>query len=296
MNCQKEYLLINPKDALWGLCVTSTGYQDICRDGDYPPPEKHPQKYVFTPQKGRILDEYQLIYLVSGQGVFESSHCKMTKVEAGHIFLLFPGEWHSYHPMSETGWEEYWIGFKGENIDKKVGNGFFTPNSPIFRIGISEQLVALYTQAIEIAQKQPPGYQQLLAGNVNYMLGIIYSNCKRESFEISKIEESVNRAKLFIQEHLQTDLSPMLIAENLQLNYGYFRRIFKQYTGFSPLHYILEMRILRSKQLLYTTELNSQQIAFDCGFEDSGYFCTLFRKKVGMTPLQYRNKVRGAEK
>ena len=261
-----------------------------------PPPEKHPQQYVFTPEKGRILDEYQLVYLVSGQGVFESSHCKLTKVEAGHIFLLFPGEWHSYHPTPETGWEEYWIGFKGENIDKKVRNGFFTPNSPILRIGISERLVALYTQAIEIAQKQPPGYQQLLAGNVNYMLGIIYSNSRREAFEISKIEESVNRAKLFIQENLQTDLSPMSIAENLQLNYGYFRRIFKQYTGFSPLHYILEMRILRSKQLLYTTELNSQQIAFDCGFEDSGYFCTLFRKKVGMTPLQYRNKVRGTEK
>ena len=131
---------------------------------------------------------------MSGQGVFESSHCKLTKVEAGHIFLLFPGEWHSYHPTPETGWEEYWIGFKGENIDKKVGNGFFTPNSPILRIGISERLVSLYTQAIEIAQKQPPGYQQLLAGNVNYMLGIIYSNSKREAFEISKIEESVNRS------------------------------------------------------------------------------------------------------
>lgn len=37
MNSQKEYLLINPKDALWGLCVTSTGYQSICRDDVYPP-------------------------------------------------------------------------------------------------------------------------------------------------------------------------------------------------------------------------------------------------------------------
>ncbi|MDE5637997.1 MAG: AraC family transcriptional regulator, partial [Alistipes sp.] len=261
-----------------------------------PPPEKHPQKYVFTPEDGRILDEYQLIYLVSGKGIFESTHCKLTKVEAGDIFLLFPGEWHSYHPVSETGWEEYWIGFKGENVDKKVANGFFTPEMPIFRIGISERLVSLYTQSISTAQKQPPGYQQLLAGNINYMLGIVYSNSKRDEFEISKIEDSINRAKLFIQENLHTDITPMLIAENLKINYGYFRRIFKQYTGLSPIHYILEMRILRSKQLLYTTDLNSQQIAFDCGFDDSGYFCTLFRKKVGMSPLQYRHKVRGSEK
>lgn len=248
------------------------------------------------PDKGRILDEYQLIYLVSGEGIFESSHCKRTKVEAGNIFLLFPDEWHSYSPISETGWEEYWIGFKGENVDKKVGNGFFSPDAPIFSIGISERLVSLYTQAIEIARQQPPGYQQLLAGNVNYMLGIIYSNSKRESFEISQIENLINRAKMFIRENLHTDLTPVRIAENLQINYGYFRRIFKQYTGFSLIHYILEMRIQRSKQLLYTTELNSQQIAFDCGFDDSGYFCTVFRRKVGMTPLQYRNMVRGIEK
>lgn len=248
------------------------------------------------PDKGRILDEYQLIYLVSGEGIFESSHCKRTKVEAGNIFLLFPDEWHSYSPISETGWEEYWIGFKGENVDKKVGNGFFSPDAPIFSIGISERLVSLYTQAIEIARQQPPGYQQLLAGNVNYMLGIIYSNSKRESFEISQIENLINRAKMFIRENLHTDLTPVRIAENLQINYSYFRRIFKQYTGFSLIHYILEMRIQRSKQLLYTTELNSQQIAFDCGFDDSGYFCTVFRRKVGMTPLQYRNMVRGIEK
>ena len=233
---------------------------------------------------------------MSGKGIFESSHCKLTKVEAGHIFLLFPGEWHSYHPISETGWEEYWIGFKGENVDKKVANGFFAPDSPIFRIGISEQLVSLYARAIEIAKKQPPGYQQQLAGKINHMLGIVYSNSKRDAFEISKIEDSINRAKLFIQENLHADLTPMLIAENLQINYGYFRRIFKQYTGFSPNHYIIEMRILRSKQLLHTADLNSQQIAFDCGFDDSGYFCTLFRKKVGMYPLQYRNKVRGTDK
>lgn len=101
---------------------------------------------------------------------------------------------------------------------------------------------------------------------------------------------------MFIQDNLDSDISPMQIAEHLQVNYSHFRHIFKQYTGFSLIRYILEMRILRSKKLLYSTELNSQQIAFDCGFEDSGYFCTIFRKKVGLTPLQYRKTVRGGKK
>lgn len=261
-----------------------------------PPPEKHPQKYVFAPDKGRILDEYQLVYIVAGEGIFESSHCKITKILPGDQIMLFPGEWHSYKPLSQTGWKEYWIGFRGENIDKKVDNRFFTPQSPVFHIGITEQMVSLYTQAIDFAQKQPPGYQQMLAGSVNYMLGILYSNSKCGAFEISKIEESINRAKLFIQDNLDSDISPMQIAEHLQVNYSHFRHIFKQYTGFSLIRYILEMRILRSKKLLYSTELNSQQIAFDCGFEDSGYFCTIFRKKVGLTPLQYRKTVRGGKK
>ncbi|MFQ7041188.1 MAG: helix-turn-helix transcriptional regulator, partial [Barnesiella sp.] len=57
--------------------------------------------------------------------------------------------------------------------------------------------------------------------------------------------------------------------------------------------YIQELRIMHSKELLANTMMNIKEIALDCGFETSQYFCTVFRKKIGSTPAEYREFVQG---
>ncbi len=207
--------------------------------------------------------------------------------------MLFPDEWHSYRPLSETGWEEYWVGFKGKEMDDKVLNGFFSVYSPVFRLGLSDELVRLYSLVFDLSQKRPAGYQQYMSGIVSHILGIVYSQSMLSRQFVPKIEDMVNKAKIFISANLQTAVYPEQVAEHLKVNHSYFCRKFKEYTGFSPSRYILEMRIQRSKQLLCSTELNSQQIAYDCGFESSGYFCMVFRKNVGTSPLEYRRMACG---
>jgi len=105
---QLRYLTISAIDEEWGIVVTTVGYQFIPPKGNYPL-SKHPDNYNFKPQTGRILNEYQLVYITKGSGYFSSQSCKMQKINAGTMILLFPGEWHSYYPDSETGWDEYWV-------------------------------------------------------------------------------------------------------------------------------------------------------------------------------------------
>ena len=69
---------------------------------DEKPLSRHPEKYNFKPQTGRILNEYQLVYITKGSGYFSSQSCKSQKINAGTMILLFPGEWHSYYPDRET--------------------------------------------------------------------------------------------------------------------------------------------------------------------------------------------------
>ena len=57
------------------------------------------------------------------------------------MILLFPGEWHTYSPDTETGWHEHWIGFNGSAMDHLVEKGFFVPSNPIYDIGFNEQIV-----------------------------------------------------------------------------------------------------------------------------------------------------------
>ena len=291
-NHKGAYLQPTEQDARWGLETTCVGRQKIDIEASYPP-QIHPSEYLYNSEDGRVLGEYQLVYLVSGQGIFESSHCPVQRIQTGNLFMLFPDEWHSYRPLSETGWEEYWVGFKGKEMDDKVLNGFFSVYSPVFLLGLSDELVRLYSLVFDLSQKRPAGYQQYMSGIVSHILGIVYSQSMLSRQFVPKIEDMVNKAKIFISANLQTAVYPEQVAEHLKVNHSYFCRKFKEYTGFSPSRYILEMRIQRSKQLLCSTELNSQQIAYDCGFESSGYFCMVFRKNVGTSPLEYRRMACG---
>ena len=110
-----SYLLANDRDALWGLTVSTVGYEEIAPGDDYPT-KGHADGYYFNLEKGRVLDEYQLLYNPEGEGVFQSAHCPETTIKPGDMFLLFPGEWHTYHPNPRTGWKSHWIGFKGKNM------------------------------------------------------------------------------------------------------------------------------------------------------------------------------------
>ena len=71
----------------------------------------------------------------------------------------------------------------------------------------------------------------------------------------------------------------------------YFRRCFKEDTGKTPLEYLTEMRISQAKNLLIQNSGNRYSIAdiaLKCGFQDSFYFSTCFKKHTGVTPSQYR--------
>ena len=287
-----KYLMTNEQDISWGIVTTTVGYQDIPARTVYPS-HKHPIRYLFSSEKGRILNEYQLVYITSGQGIFTSTHQPSTHIRAGDLFLLFPGEWHTYYPDFQTGWYEYWIGFTGNDIDLKVKAHFFTCNSPIIKAGLDSELVKLFQLAVYTAKQQRPGFQQILAGIISLLLGFSYSKLRIDTLGGTKFLKQIDKAKVLMYEHVENSLSGEQIAENIGMSYSSFRRFFKQYTGFTPTQYILELKINRSKELLTNTEYSCQEIAFELGFNTPSHFNMVFLKKTGITPHQYRVKTQG---
>ena len=287
-----RYLVANEQDLLWGLTINTVG-QQLCLKGESYPPRDHPTHYLFSIDRGRTLNEYQLLYITQGGGTFISDSIKKTEVKAGNMFLLFPGEWHNYWPDPKTGWEEYWIGFKGENIDNRIKNDFFNKQKPVFYVGILDEMVQLYKQGISAAKEQKAGYQQILAGIVNHLLGRVYSIDKNQGFDNLKVKDCVNKAKIIFMDNFKKEIKLEDVAARVNMSYSRFRYLFKEYTGFTPAQYIQELRVMHSKELLTNTVMNIKEIAFDCGFETCQYFCTVFKKKVGSTPIEYREFTQG---
>lgn len=285
-----RYLNVSPTDELWGLTVTTAGYQRIPPHSVYPAKQQHPQSHSFHPEKGRILREYQLVYISEGSGFFESQSFKRQKIKAGTMILLFPGEWHTYSP-DEKGWYEHWVGFKGNLIEGWITNKFFSREKPVYQIGVNATIIGLYEEIVTHAIKERAGYQQLISSIVFYLMGEIYYKEKNRSLGGSSQAdaiEKINEARAIMKKNIDRPIALESIAQELNVSYSWFRSTFKAYTGVSPAQYQLHLRYLRAKELLSTTSLNISEIAYTLDFENLSQFSTFFTKKEGLSPSQFR--------
>lgn len=88
-------------------------------------------------------------------------------------------------------------------------------------------------------------------------------------------------------------LSLTLLSEKMALSFGYLGSLFKKLFGIPFQDYVLAERMERAKILLLSTDMKNYEIAEAVGFEDPNYFSTAFKKKYGVSPNRYKEKVRG---
>ncbi|WP_189029484.1 helix-turn-helix transcriptional regulator [Paenibacillus albidus] len=93
----------------------------------------------------------------------------------------------------------------------------------------------------------------------------------------------------WIEGHFREPFSLELLAGKLHLSSYYVPHLFKQYTGVSLTDYVTARRIREACVLLGNSNKSVQQIAFEVGRLSPAYFCKLFKKNKGMTPLDYRS-------
>lgn len=286
---QFKYLQISPRDKSWGLAVTTAGYQHV-QPGDNYPLSPHPGGYNFQENKRRVLNEYQLVYITRGSGYFESASCSRTKIVAGTMFMLFPGEWHSFAPDPVTGWDDHWVGFNGSFMDEKIASGFFTFKNCVFKVGIDEHIIDTYHEILDIICDERKGCQQIAASLALSLIGRVYYEDINHSHGDSYIMRVIKQAKAIMQEDMSGKISLESIASSLGTSYSHFRRDFKKRCGISPGQYRLDLKFRKAKELLYSTNLSVAEISNRLHFENIGQFSTFFRKRAGIPPLEYRKQ------
>ena len=92
-------------------------------------------------------------------------------------------------------------------------------------------------------------------------------------------------------DYLETDplqeKSVAEIAEMCHVSEATFRRLFKAYSGVSPVQYRVNSRIGLAKKLLQDGSMSVSEIAFSVGFDDPAYFCRVFKSQTGHTPREF---------
>jgi AraC-like DNA-binding protein len=93
---------------------------------------------------------------------------------------------------------------------------------------------------------------------------------------------------LYIDEHLEQDVSLAAISLKASISPAHFSRVFKQLTGMNLTEYITTKRIIRAKELLLETDNNIGMIAESCGFKSLPHFHRMFKRITSMTPASYK--------
>jgi AraC-like DNA-binding protein len=261
------------------------------------PPGQHPQTYdsIRFWERGRVLSEFQVVYITRGEGSFETATCSARRLRAGQVFLLFSGEWHRYQPDAEVGWDEHWLGFDGEYARLLLHNRVISAAEPVFDVGADSDLMAASARAIELVKLERPGFQQTLAALVLEILGRIGSAHRMREFTEKRLPPIVNEAKLLLAERLDEPLDLPGLASHLGVSYSALRQAFKLYTGFALHEYRLELRVSEAKKLLAGSGVPVKTIADKLGFQSAYYFSRLFKTRTGLSPEEWRHQAHGGD-
>jgi AraC-like DNA-binding protein len=100
----------------------------------------------------------------------------------------------------------------------------------------------------------------------------------------------IARAKQFIDEHQDEDISLPDVSKAVNTSTFYFCKMFKKATGINFTEYLARVRIEKAKNLLLNPNARVSEVAYDVGFQSLTHFNRVFRKLVGQSPTEFRRR------
>ncbi|MBN8523827.1 MAG: AraC family transcriptional regulator [Planctomycetes bacterium] len=284
-----RYLPADPTALSWGLAVTGGGWS-LIRPGMPYPPVQHPGGHHFDWNRGRILNEYQLIYLSRGHGRFESRSAGAHRISAGDLIILLPGEWHRYLPDPAMGWDEHWVACTGELPQRWRSAGLLDARHPILHVGQRPDLLADYRAIADLLARCPPGIAGLAAARVVQVLAAARS--AQAAADDDPLAAAVRTACVRLAANPRRAPSITTLAGELGVPERSLRRAFSAQTGLPPKQWLVELRLGEAERLL-SAGLSVIDVAGACGFPSVSFFSRRFRARTGAAPGAWQTHHRG---
>ena len=102
----------------------------------------------------------------------------------------------------------------------------------------------------------------------------------------------IRKTREFIRANYKKKIKLIDISKAIYLSPYYLSHIFKKETGSTLLEYLTKVRIEEAKRLLENTSWNTTRISFEVGCSDQSYFCKVFKKSEGISPSDYKKRMK----
>jgi len=279
-----RYLPEAPEETAWGVRILDVGGGAIGPGAAYPSSE-HPEEYRFTWERGRRIDEYQIVFISAGRGAFESGATGRQTIAAPTGFILFPGTWHRYRPHPKSGWTEHWIGFKGDYASSLM-QAIADPLDAVFKPDSAEELQAIMDRVR--AALSADRASSRVAAIAETLAAVALLQRSLSPISRSPDEGKIAQARQTVLARCGERLDWKQLSRELGMSHQTFRRRFREVTGMPPFRYQREIRFNRAKALL-SAGRSVTEVSDLLGFSSPFHFSRAFRARVGQAPTQWRD-------
>ncbi|MDR0452095.1 MAG: helix-turn-helix domain-containing protein [Treponema sp.] len=284
-----HYLPYSEEDERLGMVCTTAGDTKIAPHTAYPP-RKNDHPAVFrSVAEGRVLPEFQMVYITEGRGVFKSEG-KTWAVEPGSMMLVLPGIKHLYKPDFETGWHEYWVGFNGGYFTRLLERGILSREKVFFNTGLHDNILAIFNQIFDEIRAQRPLYQFKACAGILSLVSEILAHDRRRD-QPGYYQKIADKAKYFMEKNIFGAINITAISDQIGVSASRLNEIFKTHTGMTPYQYYIHIKINKASIILEEEDIPIQTVALQLGFDDPYYFSRLFKNKTGVAPSKWRKFV-----
>ena len=212
-------------------------------------------------------------------------------VTAGHMVLYQPKEMQRYVYYGVDQTEVFWVHFTGSDV-KNILKSYNIPlTGHVFYTGQFPEYQNLFQKMIQELQMCRPHYEELLSLHLRHLFILISRQLTGGHKAPEYVQNEMEAAIRHFSENYNTDIIIDEYAASMHRSTAWFIRSFKQYTGMTPMQYIISVRIENAQRLLGTLDYNVTEVASIVGYDNPLYFSRLFKKQTGMAPTDYRKNL-----
>ncbi len=249
------------------------------RDSSMPTPHSH--------------DFYELYFLLDGKRTFFIGN-KMFNVESNTLVVVPP---YVLHKTEGTAFKRVNVNFSPDILTKAEAE-FLNKTCKLTAVKLSKEYRdVIYKLVMEGAtmQSQHLGSKaesQIALGKAILVLLSLQESISLSSASISHkstdVSPEVLKIVYYINTHYDEDIKLADLCDIFHLSKAALCKKFKEVMNCSIMKYVLELRLNKAKALLRDTNKSIEKIADTCGFSSANYFGLIFKKAIGLSPLNFR--------
>jgi AraC-like DNA-binding protein len=241
-----------------------------------------------------VQEHFKIHYVNSGKGTFVCAD-QTYSLSKGEAFLISPNIPCFYKADHEDPWTYSWVAFNGLHAEMYIKRTQLSHKNPIIRC--KEELVNpiedCFQQMFEARHHEVSRDMKLLSSFYSFLAMIVDTVEHQGAMALTNDtkEQYINQAVGYIEANYSNNITIEDIAKELNLNRKYMSKLFKEFIGWSPQHYLMRYRMNRACNLLKNPLLQIGEISQSVGYQDQLFFTRIFKSLVGCSPTQYRKNL-----